>query len=90
MNNNDVVKLYRKLSNSGLGFALGDDGDSPYQAIVAEYGETVAAGAVEIAHDMWLFYTLEGGRIIVANANGPWAVRIDGYGIGFGDGEDEI
>lgn len=62
---------WRAGNAGGEGYAVGDDGDTPEQAARREGLEIV-----EVDDEGRVLAHADGRRIIICDANGPWAVAI--------------
>lgn len=67
------IAAWRAGNDSGDGYAVGEDSDTPEQAARRDGLEIV-----EVDDEGRVLAHADGRRIIICDANGPWAVRVGG------------
>ena len=65
------LAAWRAGNDSGDGYAVGAPGDTPEQAARRE-----GLGIVEVDEEGRVLAHADGRRIIICDANGPWAVAV--------------
>lgn len=71
----DAADLFSRLNNAGEGYAIGEDGDTPQEAVEREEDTILAVydnGLVLAEEAPGMYY-------LVGDAHGPWAVRLPGH-----------
>lgn len=81
LNEHDLMDAWKAGNDAGDGYAIGDDDQTPQQAIEATDTMTHCG---DISPDGTAVASDHGKIIVVADANGPWAVDVtkmfDDYG----------
>ena len=70
----DYAAIWRAGNDAGEGFAVGEDGESVNE-MTQELGHLIINGLDN--NGVAVYADGDGNETIVADANGPWAVRVE-------------
>lgn len=75
-----ISDMFRRLKNAGYGYGIGDDGDGPEQAAMAENWLVLYSPACKRDHAV-AYDGAGDGFVLIANVDGPWAVEVPDYSL---------